>query len=153
MMNVTVKWQGKRSFEAVGDSKHPVIIDAKPEAGGEDKGPRPMELLLMGLGGCTGIDIAMILERMRLTIDEFHMEINAMRREEHPQKFTEIQMKYVLKGADLTRDKVERAIRLSEEKYCSASASLNAKIITTYELNGELYELAERSDESEDSLS
>lgn len=152
-MNVKVKWQGKRSFEAVGDSNHLVTIDAKPEAGGEDKGPRPMELLLMGLGGCTGIDIVMILERMRLTIDEFHMEINGVRREEHPQKFTEIHIKYVLKGDTLTKDKVERAIRLSEEKYCSASASLNAKIITTYELNGETYELPERADASENSLS
>jgi putative redox protein len=152
-MNVKVNWQGKRKFEAVGDSKHPVILDAKREAGGEDEGPRPMELLLMGLGGCTGIDVALILERMRLTIDEFHIEIDADRREEHPQKFTEIRMNYVLKGEELTPDKVERAIRLSEDKYCSASASLNAKIVTTYELNGEKHELPERADASEDSLS
>lgn len=152
-MQVTVNWQGKRRFEAVGESNHPVTIDAKPEAGGENKGPRPMELLLMGLGGCTGIDITMILEKMRLTIDDFRMEINGLRREEYPQKYTEIHIKYILQGAHLTRDKVERAIRLSEEKYCSASASLNAKIISTYVLNGESYELPERIDISEDPLS
>ncbi|GAX89730.1 OsmC family protein [Effusibacillus lacus] len=151
-MKVSVAWQGKKRFDAKGDSGHLVVMDAKKEIGGEDSGSRPMELLLMGLGGCTGIDIVMILEKMRLNLEEFHMEIEGDRREEHPQKFTDIRIKYILKGEGLTRDKVERAIRLSEEKYCSASASLNARIQTVYELNGVLYEMGERTDNHEDPL-
>lgn len=151
-MKVSVEWQGKRRFAAVGDSKHTVVMDAKAEVGGEDGGPRPMELLLMGLGGCTGIDIVMILEKMRLTVEDFRMEIEGARREEYPQKFTEIHVKYILKGPDLAPDKVERAIRLSEEKYCSASASLNAQIVASYEINGVSYEMGGRGREDGDPL-
>ncbi|MFC4768927.1 OsmC family protein [Effusibacillus consociatus] len=151
-MKVNVNWHGKRRFEAKGDSNHPVVMDAKPDIGGENQGARPMELLLMGLGGCTGIDVVMILEKMRLTVEELSIEIDGTRREELPQKFTEIHMKYVLKGPDLTRDKVERAIRLSEEKYCSASASFNARIHASFELNGVTYEMRERVGENEDPL-
>jgi putative redox protein len=151
-MKVTVNWQGKKRFEAIGESNHPVVMDAKREIGGDDQGPRPMELLLMGLGGCTGIDIVMILEKMRLTVDSFRIEVDGIRREEYPQKFTGITMKYVLKGPDLTREKVERAIRLSEQKYCSASASLNADIRTVFELNGQLHEMSEKVDIDEDPL-
>lgn len=142
-MQVSVSWEGKRKFEAVGNSGHQVVMDAKPDVGGENQGSRPMELLLMGLGGCTGIDIMMILEKMRFTVDEFRIEIDAERQDQHPQRFTVIHMNYILRGAGLTREKVERAIRLSEEKYCSASASLNAEIHATYELNGTKYELRE----------
>ncbi|WP_018133242.1 OsmC family protein [Effusibacillus pohliae] len=151
-MKVSVQWEGKRRFAARGESNHPVVMDAKPDVGGEDQGPRPMELLLMGLGGCTGIDIVMILEKMRLMVEEFRMEIEGVRREEYPQKFTEIHVKYILKGANLTPDKVERAIRLSEDKYCSASASLNARIRTSYELNGVVYEMGERVEVDDDPL-
>ncbi|MFD2168662.1 OsmC family protein [Tumebacillus lipolyticus] len=125
----------------MGGSGHPVTMDAKAEVGGEDTGPRPMEMLLMGLGGCSGIDVVMILEKGRLTIDEFRMELSGSRAEEMPQRFTNIHIHYVLKGPDLTRDKVERAIHLSNEKYCSASASLNASLTASYELNGERFEL------------
>lgn len=140
-MKVEIDWHGKRKFEATGGSGHPVTMDAKPEVGGEDTGARPMELLLMGLGGCTGIDIVMILEKGRMTVEEFRMELDADRSEEMPQRFTGISMRYILKGPDLTPDKVERAILLSKEKYCSASASLNAEIRMSYELNGVQYEV------------
>ncbi|HEU4964658.1 MAG TPA: OsmC family protein [Bacilli bacterium] len=140
-MNVRIDWKGKREFHAVGQSGHGVTMDAKAEAGGEDNGARPMEMLLMGLGGCTGIDIAMILEKGRMTVEEFRMELNAERAEEMPQRFTTIHMHYILKGPDLTPEKVERAIVLSKDKYCSASASLNAEFKTTFELNGEQYEV------------
>ncbi|ASS77181.1 peroxiredoxin [Tumebacillus algifaecis] len=116
-------------------------MDAKAEVGGEDTGARPMELLLMGLGGCSGIDVAMILEKGRLTLEEFRMEVSGQRAEEMPQRFTDIHIHYILKGPDLTQDKVERAIELSNEKYCSASASLNANLTASYELNGERYEM------------
>ena len=140
-MKMNIDWQGKMRFEAVGASGHKMTMDAKQEVGGEDQGPRPMEMLLAGLGGCSGIDVVMILERGRLTIDEFNLELNGTRAEEMPQRFTEIHMHYTLKGPNLTPEKVERAIVLSRDQYCSASASLNASYRITYEVNGEQFEV------------
>lgn len=138
---MNIDWKGKRQFHAAGNSGHPLVMDANAEAGGDDAGARPMEMLLAGLGGCSGIDVVMILEKGRLTVEEFKMKINGVRAEEMPQRFTEIQLHYVLKGPDLTPDKVERAIILSRDKYCSASASLNANYKITFELNGSQYEV------------
>ena len=140
-MKMSIDWKGKRQFHATGGSGHPLVMDARAEDGGEDAGARPMELLLAGLGGCSGIDVAMILEKGRLTIEEFTMEIEGVRAEERPQRFTEIHMHYVLKGPDLTPEKVERAIILSRDTYCSATASLNANFKITFDLNGEHYEV------------
>jgi putative redox protein len=140
-MNMQIVWKGKRKFDAVGDSGHRVTMDAKPDAGGEDQGPRPMEMLLMGLGGCTGIDIVMILEKMRYNIDEFDIQIQAERAETYPQRFTKIHLHYRLKGEAIPPEKVERAIRLSAETYCSAAASLNASLSHSFELNGVQYSM------------
>jgi len=140
-MNMRIQWQGKRKFEGVGGSGHPLVMDAKADIGGEDSGARPMELLLAGLGGCSGIDVVMILEKGRLTVEEFSIEINGTRADEMPQRFTEVHLHYVLKGPDLTPEKVERAIVLSRDKYCSASASLNCGYRTTFELNGMTHEV------------
>lgn len=135
-MNVRTEWKGKRHFTSAGPSGHVVSMDAKQEAGGEDQGNRPMELLLMGLTGCTGIDVTMILERMRQPLRSLHIEARGERREEYPQAFTEIHLNYVMTG-DVQPAKAWRAITLSEEKYCSASASLNARIVPHLTLNGE----------------
>lgn len=140
-VNIQIDWQGKRKFDAVGNSGHHVTMDAKAEVGGEDTGARPMELLLMGLGGCSGIDVTMILEKMRLTIDELKIELNGVRADEMPQRFTDIHMHYVVKSPDITQDKLERAIVLSRDKYCSATASLNANFRITYDLNGTQHEV------------
>ena len=135
-MNVKTAWQGKRHFLSLGPSGHQVSMDAKEEAGGEDKGNRPMELLLMGLTGCTGIDIAMILERMRLPMTSLNIEAKGTRKEDHPQAFTEIELTYYIDG-EIPAAKAWRAVHLSEDKYCSASASLNAVIKPRLILNGE----------------
>ncbi len=135
-MRVTTTWHGKRHFTAVGASGHEVSIDAKPDVGGEDKGSRPMELLLMGLTGCTGIDVTMILERMRQPLERLDIEAVGVRREEYPQAFTEIHLTYRMTG-DVQPAKAWRAIQLSEEKYCSASASLKARIVPHLVLNGQ----------------
>jgi putative redox protein len=135
-MRVTAEWQGKRHFEAVGPSGYQVAMDAAEEVGGEGRGHRPMELLLMGLVGCTGIDVTMILERMRQPLTDLRIEAEGTRRDEYPQKFTEIHLTYRMQG-DISPDKAWRAIHLSEEKYCSASASLNARIVPHLILNGE----------------
>lgn len=134
-MKVQAKWLGQRHFQAEGPSGNTVYMDASREDGGTGQGNRPMELLLMGLVGCTGIDMSIILERMRQPVKQMHIEAVGHRREERPQAFTEIHLTYYLEG-DLQPAKVWRAIHLSEEKYCSASASLNAKIVPHLMLNG-----------------
>lgn len=135
-MKINARWHGQRKFVAEGASDYAVTIDAKPEAGGTGAGARPMELLLMGLAGCTGIDVTMILERMREPLEGLDIEVSGARREEYPQAFTEIHVTYRMTGP-LTAAKVWRAIHLSEEKYCSASASLVAVIVPHLVLNGE----------------
>ncbi len=134
-MHVESKWLGKRHFTSTGPSGHPVEMDAKVEDGGEDKGNRPMELLLMGLSGCTGIDVTLILERMREPLESLTIHADGVRREEKPQAFTEIRLTYEMTGP-VQPAKAWRAIHLSEEKYCSASASLNARIVPRLVLNG-----------------
>lgn len=140
-MEVTVRWQGKRAFEAVGPSGHVVRIDAAPEVGGEDGGARPMELLLMGAGGCTGIDVALMLEKMRLHLDRFEVRLEGERAEADPRRYTRIRLHYILEGPDLTHEKVVRVIDLSRRVYCSALHSLNAALEVRYTLNGETRDL------------
>ncbi|MCL6549161.1 MAG: OsmC family protein [Alicyclobacillus sp.] len=134
-MNITATWLGKRHFRAIGPSGHAVHLDARAEDGGEGQGNRPMELLLMGLAGCTGIDVSLILERMRQPLEQLEIEAAGTRQEQYPQKFTEIHLYYRMQG-DVQPEKAWRAIHLSESKYCSASASLNAAIVPHLVLNG-----------------
>jgi len=133
-MKVNVDWRGGLEFNNHFPSGHDLTVDSAEESGGQNKGPRPMELLLGGLAGCTGIDIVLILDKMKTELEDFEMEIEAERAQEAPKRFTKIQIKYKLKGKKLDEKKVERAIKLSEEKYCSASNSLNAEITSTYEI-------------------
>ncbi len=136
-MKINVDWQDKLQF--VGDlpSGHTVIMDGSEKIGGENKGARPLELLLNGLAGCTGIDIVMILKKMQQEVSEFSMEVEGERAEEHPKRFTKIHLTYKLKGKNLDEKKVARAIQLSEEKYCSASSSFNAEITSSYLVENE----------------
>lgn len=134
-MKVTSKWLGKRHFQADGPSGNTIYMDARREEGGTGQGNRPMELLLMGVIGCTGIDIAMILERMRIPLEGLEIEAAAERREEHPKAFTEIHLTYRVKG-EVPPAKAWRAIRLSEEKYCSAISSVRAKVVPHLIVNG-----------------
>ena len=135
-MRAKVSWQDKRRFTAVADSGHSVTVDAKPDVGGENRGPRPMELLLMGLGGCTGIDMTMILEKMRIPYQRIDITLDGERASAPPEKFTEITLTYEVEAPDAPVDKVLRAVKLSQEKYCSASHSLNAKLHAVLVLNG-----------------
>lgn len=134
-MKVTTKWLGQRHFEADGPSGNTIYIDANREAGGTGEGNRPMELLLMGVVGCTGIDIAMILERMRVNVEAFQIEATGTRRDEHPKAFTDMHLTYRIDG-DVPPAKAWRAIRLSEEKYCSAIGSVSANVVPHLILNG-----------------
>jgi len=131
-MDMSVEWKGGLEFESELPSGHSVTVDAKKESGGNNNGPRPTELLLNGLAGCTGVDVIMILNKMNQDVADFEIDIESKRAKEHPKRFTDIHIIYKLKGKDLDEKKVKRAIDLSEEKYCSASASLNANITSEY---------------------
>lgn len=142
-MHVDVNWQGKREFAGTGNSGHAVTMDAKPEVGGEDKGARPMELLLIALGGCTGIDVVSILDKMRLPYSRVDIGIDGERADEHPQRYTAIAMTYTVDAPDAPLERVMRAVRLSQNKYCSVSHSLRTPIKAILVLNGERYEVPE----------
>jgi putative redox protein len=134
-METKITWNGGMSFTGIGSSGHEVRMDAAPDIGGENTGARPMEMLLHSLGGCTGIDILMILKKMRLEVKSFRMDIKGNRADDHPKRFTTLHLHYALEG-DLPVDKVRRAIDLSRDKYCSVSKSLNADITTSFSING-----------------
>ena len=134
-MQATVTWNHKMGFSGETESGHHLAMDAAPENGGNNQAPRPTELLLHAVAGCTGIDIVSILEKMRLTLTSFEMDIEGERADDHPRRFTTISIHYRLEG-DLPEDKVRRAIALSKDKYCSVSQSLNAEIEVYYSING-----------------
>jgi putative redox protein len=133
-MNLQSKliWDQKMGFTAIGDSGHPIIMDIGINQGGNDAGARPMELILHGLGGCTGADVVSILNKMQIKPEHFVIEITGERALEHPKKYTNIHLVFRISGPNIDRDKVYHAIELSQTKYCSVAASLNAKI--TYDL-------------------
>lgn len=124
VLNVKVTWRGGMSFDGVGPSSHQVRMDAAPSVGGLDRGPRPTELLLMAVGGCTGIDMVSILGKMKVEFESLEIDIEGSQAEDHPRRFNHLEIVYRLRGKDLPRDKVERAAQLSQDKYCSVSQSL-----------------------------
>jgi putative redox protein len=134
-MELKINWKEKMAFSGVTPTGHEFIMDAAPEVGGENSGPRPTELLLQAVAGCTGIDIISILNKMRLEPSSFHMDVKGERADEHPKRFTSIHIHYALEG-ELPEDKVVRAIQLSKDKYCSVSHSLNSEITVSYSING-----------------
>ncbi|MHB0889193.1 OsmC family protein [Acidithiobacillus sp.] len=137
-MKARVQWMGpeQMSFVAESESGHALVMDGSAEIGGRNLGPRPMELLLMGLGGCSSIDVVLILQRSRQQIRDCAVELSAERASEDPKVFTRIHLHYVLTGKGLDEKRVERAVALSAEKYCSASIMLSktAEITHDYEI-------------------
>ncbi|MBF0285777.1 MAG: OsmC family protein [Magnetococcales bacterium] len=117
-------------------SGHTVVMDASPEVGGRNMGVRPMELLLVGMGGCTAIDLLTILRKGRHAVTDCEVLLKGIRAETEPKVYTTISVHYVVTGQAIPPSAVERAIQLSEEKYCSASAMLGktAEIRSTYEI-------------------
>jgi putative redox protein len=120
-MKARVQWLDGRAFVGESGSGHAVVMDGAPESGGRNIGVRPMEMLLMGLGGCTAFDIVMILERMREKVTGLDIELEAERAAEDPKVFTHVKLIYKVTGRKLKPANVERAVNLSAEKYCSAS--------------------------------
>ena len=121
-MKAKIKWLDGRAFVGESGSGHAVVMDGAPESGGRNIGVRPMEMLLLGLGGCTAFDVVMILEKGREKITSCEVELEAGRADTEPKVFTHVKLIYKLKGKNLKPASVERAIKLSEEKYCSATA-------------------------------
>ena len=131
-MSVEVKWLGKKAFEAISSSGHKVIMDASIEVGGEDRGTRPMEMVLMGLGGCSGIDVMMMLEKGKQDVTGCDIEITAERADSVPAVFTKIHVVFKVTGRELNEKRVKRAVELSAEKYCSVSIMLQATVEVTH---------------------
>lgn len=121
------------TFVAESGSGHAVVVDAAPDVGGRDLGPRPMELVLMGAGACTAIDVVHILRKARQEVTDCVVELESERADEDPKVFTRIRMHYVVSGKGLARNHVERAIKLSKEKYCSATIMLAHTAEITYD--------------------
>ncbi len=135
-MKLTIDWTGNMGFSSTTPTGHQIKMDASVEVGGQNSGPRPTELLLNAVAGCTGIDIISILHKMRLKPLSFHIDVEGVRAEEHPKKFINVNIHYAFEG-DLPEDKVVRAIKLSKDKYCSVSHSLSATITASYSINSE----------------
>ncbi|NCN43562.1 MAG: peroxiredoxin [Piscirickettsiaceae bacterium CG_4_9_14_3_um_filter_43_564] len=127
-MTINIKWQGGMAFEGTTESGHSVLMDAAPEVGGENKGARPMEMVLLGLGGCTSIDVIMMLQKAKQAVEDCQVEIRSERSDSIPKVFTKIHVHFKITGQDLNPKKVERAVNLSAEKYCSVSKMLEASV-------------------------
>lgn len=135
-MKARVKWLDHMSFVGESGSGHSVVMDGAPESGGRNLGIRPMELLLLGMGGCTSFDVVMILKKARQDIVDCEVHLEAERADSEPKVFTKIHAHFVVIGRNLAEKHVKRAIELSAEKYCSASIMLGktAEITHDYEI-------------------
>jgi putative redox protein len=125
-MQATIKWVDGVMFVAESGSGHAVVMDGAPDHGGRNMGVRPMEMILMGVGGCASFDVVSILKKSRQDVVACRAELEAARAEGTPSPFTKIHMKFVVTGKSLKESQVEKAVSLSAEKYCSASIMLRA---------------------------
>jgi putative redox protein len=132
-MHVRVKWIDGVSVVGESETGHAVVMDGAPENGGRNIGMRPMEMLLIGMGGCTSFDVVAILKKARQPIVGCVAEIDAERADEIPKVFTKIHVHFVVTGENLNPAQVERAVKLSAEKYCSASIMLSKSVAITHD--------------------
>jgi putative redox protein len=132
-MKVRIKWLEHVAFVAESESGHAFVMDGAPDGGGRNLGPRPMETVLMGTGGCTAYDVVHILRKSRAPITDCVVDIDAQRSAEDPKVFTRIHFHFVVTGKGLKAQQVERAVHLSAEKYCSASIMLAKTAVITHD--------------------
>jgi putative redox protein len=132
-MKVRVKWIENVAFVAETDSSHAIVMDGAPDGGGRNLGPRPMETVLAGTGGCSAYDVVTILKKARQDISDCVLEIDADRAAVDPKVFTRIHMQFTITGRDVKREHVQRAIELSAQKYCSASIMLAKTATITHD--------------------
>lgn len=128
-MDAKVTWKSGMSFAGVADSGFSIPLGTAAEHGGADDGLTPMELLLIGLGGCTAMDVISILEKKRQLVAGFEVRVHGERADDHPRVFNSITLEYVVTGHQISREAVERAVELSESKYCSVNAMLSKTAI------------------------
>ncbi len=134
-VEVGCSWKGEMAFETVMDG-HKIVIDATPEVGGKDLGPRPKPFMLLSLGGCTGMDVISILNKMGQKVSWFNVRVEAEQTEEHPKHYSSFHIIYEFKNSDdLNRKKVEKAIMLSQDRYCGVSEVLKKAADITYQVD------------------
>jgi putative redox protein len=131
--SINIRWIGEMAFETE-VNKHKIILDASPEVGGKDMGPRPKPLMMVALAGCTGMDVVSILKKMRVNIDGFNVRVDGELTDQHPKHFISMHIIYEFKGKDLPMDKIKKAIEMSQETYCGVSASYRKAMQLSYEI-------------------
>ncbi len=136
MMEARLKWTDGIRFEGTSVFGHRIVTDGAKEVGGAESGYKPTELVLFSVAGCTGVDVVKILEKMRQDVTGLEIEVKAFHPDEYPKPFNRIEIYYTFTGKNLDKKKIEKAISLSEEKYCMVSQSLKgmAKIVTNYKI-------------------
>jgi len=132
MVEAKVKLAGGMQFEGLSSSGHRLIMDADDELGGQNKGFRPMELLLVGFGGCTGMDVISILRKKRQNVTGLEINVKGERADSHPHVYKDVHIEYVVRGKEVQKEAVERAIALSLDKYCSVGATLGMTATITH---------------------
>jgi putative redox protein len=131
--NTNTKWLGNMAFESEVEG-YKIVIDAKEEFGGEGLGPTPKPLLLMSLAGCTGMDVASLLKKMRLEVNDFDVNVSGELTEEHPKHYSDIHIEYLFKGKNLDKEKLEKAVNLSQERYCGVHFMLKQAAKITHNI-------------------
>ena len=134
-METKVSWKGKLAFQSQTEAGHQILMDVKPDAGGEGKGPSPMELVLMALAGCTAMDIVVIMRKKKMDLQGLTIKVDGERASEHPKYFTKIIVEYNFEGKNLKEGDIKQAVELSRDKYCSVSAMLKEKAQILYRWN------------------
>lgn len=137
-MKAKIRWLDEALFVGESGSGHALVIEGPPEAGGQNRGPRPMELLLLGVGSCSAFDVVHILKKGRHTVSDCRVEIEAERADIDPKVFTHIHLHFRVSGQDLNEKVVSRAVNLSAEKYCSASIMLGKGCTITHDFSIEV---------------
>jgi putative redox protein len=136
-MATKVIWKGDMSFEGETESNHRILMDLAEKSGGHNQGPRPMELVLVSLAGCTAVDVVGILKKMRQQLEGLEVKVESERADQHPRVYKKIEIEFNLKGRNLKDESVKRAIDLSLDKYCSVKTMLEktAEISYSYSIN------------------
>lgn len=131
--SIDAKWLGKMAFD-VQVGNHKITIDASEDVGGENKGPRPKPLMMVALAGCTGMDVVSILKKMRVEFDDLNIRVEGDLTEEHPKHFENMKVIYEFTGKDLPLEKLQKAVNLSEERYCGVRFSYNKAMVVSSEI-------------------
>lgn len=131
--SIEMKWKGGMAFETELDG-HKLVVDAHETNNGKDSGPRPKALMLVALGGCTGMDVVSILKKMRVEVAGFNIRVEANMTEEHPKHFDDMKLIYEFEGEDLDKEKIKKAIDLSMERYCGVSVVYRKAMPVNYEI-------------------